>query len=387
LAAGGYGFRVAVPRGVANGGPGAALPVFGTTTDRPGVVVALSGPLALAASRAAVTPGSSVALPVRMAQQGGFSGIRNTTYTAWLADGLGFAGLRGQLVLSGTDSAFSEALLVLGTTGDGQARCAGRNGAVIQAPPSMARLWAGALKNDAATAVFIPVGLALPHAVPGNQGGTCVLAWLSAGYAYLSAGHARYTTTLADLTVSAVPTQPGRKDVVPLGLGGEFRFAGGEGDPTGVYVGLRADTALVLDGVAGTMSAAPVLGAPAGSHWLPTVAGHWRVQGELYYLPAAVCAAQNYAPANAIGMLTILRDAVPAKRAVPSGATKIMDMRLQSLGSVAVQRSTYQAVPPAGGFSGALAAGDCLMTYDIVAAAPGVLDVENQSTVYLRRGP
>jgi hypothetical protein len=88
------------------------------------------------------------------------------------------------------------------------------------------------------------------------------------------------------------------------------------------------------------------------------------------------------------GTFAVLRDATPAAMTIPPGAVPIAGLPIFSSGTQAVQRSDYVAFPPRPGhprFSGTLQPGDCLVAYSTAAIEPAaVLDVENQSTVFLR---
>lgn len=371
---------------------GALLPIFGLTWDGLDVPVPLDHPIAViqAANGGLAASGIDMPIDARVAQLGGLSAIRNTLFTTWMPPGTGFAGLSGTLRQEGTDAAFSEALVQLGTTGDNQAGCAALNGTTPANGPTMSRLWAGVLKSNQTDAVDMPVNLALPYAVPGAANGTCLMTWVSAGYAYLAQGIDRYTTTHARFHVTAVPTPNGSPPVLSFGLGGEFRFPGTTPAPQSVYVGIQADKPLIVDGIAGSASAAPVLGAPQNSGWLPPPIGGWWVDTRFYYMPAAVCAAAHFNIGQSIGAFAFLRNATPGTLVVPPGSLSVMDMPIDSTDTQAIQQAGYTAFATApGGFTGAMAVGDCLVAYDTAATAkggtPGVLDVENQSTVYLRQ--
>jgi hypothetical protein len=82
--------------------------------------------------------------------------------------------------------------------------------------------------------------------------------------------------------------------------------------------------------------------------------------------------------------------ATPSRLAAPRGAIPVLQMPMMSTATLATQRATYHAVPPTAP-GGTLAPGDCLVVYETVYPGAftnsGVLDVENQSTVYLRERP
>lgn len=376
------GWRFAVPVPSVMPPAGAVLPLFGYAADAEGAYAPLGG---------ALVPGATdVPIAATVAQTAATAGIRNTLFTAWLPAGSGFAGVSGQVSLAGGAPGFSEALVVLGTTRDGQAACAAQNGAMVSGPPPVLRLWAGILKNTGPSSVSIPVAVALPYPVPPpGPAGTCLMLWASAGYAYLTA--AGMTTTLtAALHIAAAPIAAGAPTVIPLGVGGEFRFPVGTPQPLSVYVGLMAIRPLVVDAIAGAVSAAPVTNGPAGSGWQPTPGGNWSVGTSWLYLPAAACAAAHLQQQPGNGTFAILRQGTPALAAPPAGSRQIMRAAVASLGGLPIQKSSYQAFTntAAGRMSLALSPGDCLVGWEATApmagGTPGMLDWEDQSTVYLR---
>jgi hypothetical protein len=381
-------FHIAVPGDMTN--PGSVLPVFASVQDAQGAALPLASPMELAigangvAQAAAIVPLSGV-----VAQGGTMSGITNTLLTAWLPAGQAFGGLAGLIGLSGNDTTFSEAYVLLGTADYGQEACAALNTQTVAQPPGMTRLWAGILKTNATGQVTIPASVALANPVVPAPQGTCLMALVSAGYAVLNSNPARYTTTRVRLYAQTVAPPAGSPVVKPFGMGGEFRVPVSAA-PVGVYVGIMASRALAVDGIAGAQSAAPVVGANPQTGWQPAPDGAWSVNTEFVYLPAPACAAAGFATQPPSGDYSVLRQATPAPLSLPRGAVILMRMPMQSVGIEAVQRSTYKALPagtlPAG-FSGTLAAGDCLVAYNFAVGAPGVLDVENQSTVYFREVP
>ncbi len=379
------GVNVAAPLPVFTPPPGAALPVFGYAPDQAGAPVPLAHPVPAAAGAASLPIGGTVA------QSGSLAGIRDTVFTAWIPAGQGFAGVSGKVALTGNAPGFSEALALLGTTTDDPASCARRNGLAVSAPPAMARLWAGILKNTGASTVTIPVNLALPYPVtPVSPAGSCAVLLISAGYPYLSPTTPLYTTASAALTMATAPATAGAPQVVPLGLGGEFRIASGTSSAQSVLVGLQALVPLELDAIAGALSTAPVVGAPAASGWLPIPAGNWAYETSFLYLPAAICAGLGLAAHPANGLFAMLRQGNPGSMTVPAGSVPLMRVGVESLGGLPIQKSTYQAftatVPAATPFR--LGTGDCLIglgsSVPSAGGTPGMLDVEDQSTVYLR---
>jgi hypothetical protein len=321
---------------------------------------------------------SSLPIDVRVAQHGSQSGITNTEFTAWLPPGAAFAGLTGQLSLTGNSAGFSEALLLVGTTADTPASCARRNATASPTVPAVSRLWAGILKNNAAATVGLKVDFTLPHAVRAPPGGACLITVISAGYPYLNRTTPRYATTIVRLNLAtAAAAGPA---VIPMGIGGEFRIPVGHGGPLGTYVGIRAARPLRLDAIAVSLSAAPVTGAPAGSAWRPVPSGAWSARADFRTLPASVCAAGHFVAQPGNGLFAVLRGATPALLTPPAASTTLTQTTLPSRGTIAAQGAGFQAFP-----TGLLAPGDCLIAYDSAfSTAGGMLDLEDQSTIYLR---
>jgi len=371
--------------------PGSSLlPVFGTVTNTLGATAPLTAALSLSLSGATDAAPLSVPLTATLAQSGSYAGIRNNVFTTWVPANTAFAGLTGTVSLAGNHAGFEEALVEVGTAPYDQSDCLNQNGKSIAGPPTLSRLWAGILKNNAAGSVGIPVNVALPYPVVNPAAGACVMSWISAGYAYLSSTTPLYATTQVALQAEFVAAKPAAPQVIPFGMGGEFRFVGGS-VPTSVYVGVIATRPVAVDGIAGTASAAPVTGASVASSWLPAPQRNWSVQTSFMYLPAPVCAAAKFNAQPTNGTFAVLRGATPAALQIPAGAVPVMSLPIHSMGSQAVQRSAYAAIPPdpaGAGFSGTLRAGDCLVAYSAAAIEPAaVLDVENQSTVFLRPLP
>ena len=210
---------------------------------------------------------------------------------------------------------------------------------------------------------------------------------ISAGYAYLDRATARYTTIIAQLNVAAVPSRPPVATVLPVGLGGEFRIPSGSA-PLATLVGIRTARTFVLDAISVSLSAAPVAGAPAGSPWLPTPPGAWAVGADIVYVPAPICASGHFAMRQGNRDLAMLHEPAPAPRTPPEGSVTLTHMTLPGTGTIATQSVGFQIFR--GAAARKLAPGDCLILYDFAGSkggGRGVLDVENQSTVYLRPGP
>ncbi len=367
-------------------------PLFAYAADRSGALVPLLGvpPATSAASLSQTVP-----FGVAVAQSGNHSGITNTLFTSWIAEPENFGGLSGGITFSGNAPAFSEALVTLGTTPDLQPACTAKNGSWPATAPPLTRLWAAILKSTsgAGTPVTLPVDFALPLAKPlsANNQGACLAALVSAGYPYLDASAARYSHTTLGLTTWLTPNSQSDPGVFALGLGGEFKFMTGGAQPLATFVGIKASRALLVDGIAGAVSASAVAGAPAGSGWLPVPAGLWTVTTSFDYFPASLCARSGFIVQPSNGTYSIIRKATPALFTIPAGASDVFDLPLWGSGAVPIQLAAYKSftnklnrILP----NLQLAAGDCLIAFQTMQPSsgqvPGAIDYENQSTVYIR---
>ena len=322
-------------------------------------------------------PAHAAEISLTLAQTGADSGIRNRLFTTWLQAGQSFAGLQGQISLTGNAPGFSEALILLGTTPDGRAACAHRNATTVPGMPAVSRLWAGILKSNDAAPASIPVSVALAHPIPpATASGTCLVTLVSAGYVFLRRDAALYTATRVQLAVATSPDAG--EPVQAFGMGGEFRFAPG----TANYVGIQANRPLAIDAIAASVSAAPVAGAPADARWGTMPRGFWQVGTEFLYLPAPACRAAHLVGHQPGPAYDVLRLAEPAALPRPAGAVALLNVPLASRADHAVQATGFQRFT-----SRTLDPGDCLIARTGgVRAGSGLLDVENQSTVYLRGG-
>ncbi len=326
---------------------------------------------------------SDIQLSARVAQSGAFAGVRNTLNTVWLPAGQAVAGLDGRVVLSSNGPGFSEALVQFGTTLDAQAGCRARDGSVTPDIPPNRRIWAGILKNNGEGSVQQPVHLALQHALPwSNDRGACLLTIVSAGYPFLSASRPLYTTTDVSLTARLTALAAHGTPRLALGIGGEFKLPAGSAPAWGTYVGLRADVPLTLDGIAMTLSAAPVLGAPAQAGWGPPPDGPWGVSTDFVLVPAGACQAAGLRVQPSQGRFSILRSMTAAPVPAFPAASILLHGVLAGRFFAPEQAWTYQPMRPL-----TLARGDCLLAVQANVPArrtgPASLDVENQSTVYL----
>ncbi len=318
-------------------------------------------------------------IDVTVAQSGSKSGIRNHVFTTWLPSGQGFAGLQGNISLTGNAPGFSEALVLLGMTPDDRKACNNRNDTPSPDVPALSRLWAGILKSNDTSTVSVPAAVALVHPIPPAPGGTCLATVVSAGYPYLRPGIARYTTTSVRLTIDTSGLAGG--PVRAFGMGGEFRFAPG----TAQYVGIEARRPLTVDAIAVSISAAPVAGAPEAARWGPPATQPWQVRTGFLKLPGQACRDAHFASHPAGPDFAVLRLPQPALIAYPEGAIRILDVPLASRAMQAAQTSSFTDFtthrPPL-----YLQAGDCLLAWTTYTpdgdSTP--IDAENQSTVYLR---
>ena len=335
----------------------------------------LSAPLAQAAT---------IDLSARVAQHGAFAGVRNTVFTRWLPAGEAVSALSGTISLAGNAPGFDEALVVLGTSSANRQDCDRANMAVVPAVPELDRLWGGILKSNDPAPVSIPVGVRLRTPVAVRDGrGACLVSVVSAGYPILRRDLPLYADTDVKLLVQTVPAPSGQA-ASAFGIGGEFRFRTGADGGVANYVGLRAARPLVVDGVALSLSVAPVSGAPAQAGWGPDLRGTWRVSTDFLVLPRVACAAAALSGHQANADFSVLRLGKPAGMAMPRGGDTVLRVPLVGKDMVAAQVSGFHTFSP----EMRLQPGDCLLAFAQTRAegASGKLDVENQSTVYVRPG-
>ncbi len=329
-------------------------------------------------------PACAAELPIDIvvAQAGAESGIRTHLFTRWVPGGMAVAGVAGRIGLRGNAPGFDEALVEVGVAAGDRAGCLRRDGAAVDAVPVLDRLWAGILKSDGAPA-GLTVDVRLPVAAAVPVGGGCLTTVVSAGYAFLRRDAALYASASARLVARLVP---GGAAVQGFGIGGEARLATGGAVPMATYVGLRAKRALVVDGLAASVSAAAVAGAPAGSGWV-VPAGAWRVETIFAWMPAEACRVAHFAGHAAGADFDVLRGPGPVAM-VPPAAGVMLRLDTAGRGGEAAQGGGFAGAGDAG-WHGRLEAGACLVAWQSVPAggAAGTLDVENQSTLYLRVAP
>ena len=326
---------------------------------------------------------SALSLSARVAQSGAFAGVRNVVHTVWMPAGQAVGRVSGRVTLSSNGPGFSEALVQLGTTLDTQAACHGRDGSSTPGIPPNRRIWAGILKNNGAGSVEQPVSLDLPHALPWSNGqGACLLTIVSAGYPFLSKTQALYTTTEIALTASIVALSAHEEPRLAIGLGGELKLQVGDAPPLGVYIGLRADRTLRVDGIATTLSAAAVTGAPAQAGWGLPPDGPWSISTDFVVVRAPACRQAGFKAQQSDGRFAILRSFTPTRATLPSGSWTVWHGFLRGRSAAPAQSWASRPVQRT-----ILAPGDCLLAVQANMPMDGTppvdLDVESQSTAYL----
>jgi hypothetical protein len=259
----------------------------------------------------------------------------------------------------------------------------------------MSRIAAFILKANDTNPDTIPVNIALPYALPpAGPAGTCLVAWISAGYAYLNAQSAKYTNTLANIAAVLSPIAVDAPVTFALGIGNEFRFASASEPSLTTVVALKMRRPAQLDAIAGSVSAAGVAGAPQSSGWLPNPIGSWTATTSFYAYPKADCAALGLSFANAGALYAVGVNKTPTNTVVPRGAALLFSIPLYGNGSLATQQTVFQTFedPAQPGASHiALAADDCVVALHNVSAPGdslyGNLDFEDQSTAYFHVAP
>ncbi len=327
---------------------------------------------------------ATIDISERVAQRGAFAGVRNTLFTRWLPAGEAVSALSGNISLTGNAPGFDEALVVVGTSRADRQDCTRADATVVTAMPELDRLWAGILKSNDEAPVSIPVDVTFgAPTTPQGERGACLVSVVSAGFPYLRRDVPLYATTDLRLLLRTAPAQPGPA-VLAFGIGGEFRFRTGAKGGLANYVGLRAERPLVVDGVAVSVSAAPVGNAPAQAGWGPELSGTWLVSTDFVVLPRVACAAAALSGHKANAAFSVLRLGKPVEMAVPRGGTTLLQVKLTGSDMAAAQTSGFHAFAP----NLRLQPGDCLLAFARTPGegASGVLDVENQSTLYLRPG-
>jgi hypothetical protein len=367
--------------------PGYALPVYAYVSRNAGPAVQLGSPAMLGATY--------LPFAAKVAQTGSRSGITNTLATTWIPPGLGVRGLSGTITFFGNTIGFSETLVTIGTTADTQLACKLKNGTWPTSPPVMSRIAAFALKANDTNPDTIPVSIALPYAMPpSGSAGTCLIAWISAGYAYLNAQSAKYSTTLVNLAAVLSPTEADTPLTFSEGIGGEFHFASASEPSLTTVVALKMRRSAQLDAIAVSVSAAGLAGAPQTSVWQPNPVGSWTATTTFYAYPAAECDALGLSFTNPNALYAVGLNKTPTNTVIPPAAALLFSSPVYGNGPLATQQTVFQTFPdPAkpGTSRIALAADECLVALHNVSAPGdslyGNLDFENQSTAYFHLAP
>jgi hypothetical protein len=367
--------------------PGYALPVYAYFSRNAGPAVQLGSPAMLGTT---YLPFAS-----RILQTGSISGINSTLFTRWIPPGLSLRGLSGSITFAGNTVGFSEALVTVGTTDDSQPACKLENGTAPARPPNMQRLAAFTLKANDTNPDTIPVSIALPYALPpAGPAGTCLVAWISAGYAFLDVQSAKYSSTLVNLAAALSPVVDGAPAGFAEGIGNAFHFASASEPSLYTVVALKMQAPAQLDAIAVSVSAAGLLGAPQKSGWLPTPVGNWTATTSFYAYPAGDCDALGLSFIDASPLYAVGLNRSPANYDIPQAAALLFSAPLHGDGALATQQTFFQifsdhAQPGASRI--VLSAGDCLVALHNVAATGdslyGNLDFEDQSTAYFHLAP
>jgi hypothetical protein len=367
--------------------PGYALPVYAYFSRNAGPAQQLGSPALLGATYLPFTS--------QVAQAGARSGITNTIVTKWVSPGLSLRGLTGSITFTGNNPSFSEALVTIGSTADTQLACKLENGTSPSSPPNISRIAAFILKANDTNPDTIPVNIALPYALPPEgAAGSCLMAWISAGYAYLNAQSAKYASTLVNLAAVLSPTAARAPVTFAEGLGNEFRFASASEPSLYTLVALKMQRRTQLDAIAVSVSVAGVAGAPQNSGWVPNPIGSWTATTSFYAYPAAECDALGLSFANANALYAVGLNKTPTNTVIPPAAALLFSAPVYGNGAIATQQTFFQtfADPAQPGTSRIeLGANDCLVALHNVAAPGdslyGNLDFENQSTGYFHVAP
>jgi len=367
--------------------PGYALPVYAYYSRNAGPAVQLGSPAVLGATYLPLT--------AQLAQAGRRSGITNSLVTKWIPPGLGIRGLSGSITFFGNNPSFSEALVTIGTTADTQLACKLENATSPLSPPSISRIAAFTLKANDTNPDTIPANIALPYALPpAGASGTCLIAWISAGYAYLNAQSAKYSTTLVNIAAVLSPVGANGPITFAGGIGNEFRFASASEPSLTTVVALKMQRPTQLDAIAVSASAAGVAGAPQTSGWQPNPIGSWTATTSFYAYPEAACEALRLSFTNAGAFYAVGLSKTPTNTVIPPGAAPLFSVPLFGNGPLATQQTVFQTFPdPAqpGTSRITLGANECLVALHNVSAPGdslyGNLDFENQSTAYFHLAP
>jgi hypothetical protein len=348
-----------------------------------------AGPAAQLGSPA--MPGAGFAkLYANVTQTGAVSGTTNGLYTNWISGNYVFMGMTGSVSFVGNDASFSQALVTVGYTNDNQASCLKKNATAPASAPPFHRLAGVIMKSTDATGDVLPVSITLPYGVPlSGPTGTCLVLWINAGYPFLSPYAAKYANTNSRLAVMVAPPQPHAPIAIAEGFANEYRFPSGTSDSQYTLMSMRLNAQMQVDAIAGSLSAGGVSGAPGNSGFLPTPSGNWTATTSFLAFNAADCAALglSYGPGNAY--FAVAHGNTPDFVNMPSDARLLLTVPLHGLAAIPTEQSFFQTFSNPDSPSNApltLQPGECLVAVHNVASPTGslsgVLDFENQSTVY-----
>ncbi len=367
--------------------PGYALPIYAYFSRNAGPAMQLGSPAIPGASYLPFAP--------QVAQAGSRSGITDTLVTTWIPPGLSARGLSGSITFFGNNPSFSEALVTIGTTADSRPACKLKEATSPPRPPNISRIAGFILKANDTNPDTVPVNLALPYALPpAGPSGTCLIAWISAGYANLNARSAKYTTSRVNIAAVLSPTAARAPITFAVGIGNEFRFASASEPSLYTVVALKMRGRAQLDAIAVSVSAAGVAGAAPTSGWLPNPIGSWTATTSFYAYPEAECDALGLNFVNANALYAVGLNKTPTNMVIPPAAALLFSVPLFGNGGIATQQTFFQTFldPAQPGTSRiALATNACLVALHNVAAPGdslyGNLDFENQSTAYFHVVP
>jgi hypothetical protein len=367
---------------LASSPPAYNIPVYAYFSYNEGPAVQLGSPAMLGTSYQPIN--------AQVIQSGSQSGIASSTFTQWIPTDMNFAGLSGSLSLQGSYQGFSEALITIGYTSDGETICRATNQTSSRHLSPVSRLAGFTLKSNDTNAATLPVSIALPYSIPlAGPAGTCLVTSISAGYLYLDAWSAKYTATRSNLAAVVSPAFPSTSTRFAEGIGGEFRFQSGTEPSLYTVVALKMLGTTQLDAIAGSISVAGIIGPPAKSAWQPPPLGNWTANTNFYAYSAKDCQMLGLHFGNPTPHYLVGSNRTPTDYVVPPSATLLLNMPLYGNGAAASQQTVFQTFPNAAQLGTSrviLSQGECLVALHNVSAPGnnlfGNIDFENQSTAY-----
>jgi len=376
----------ALGNALASSPPGYNIPVYAYFSANGGPAVQLGSP--------AILGTSYLPINAQVVQTGSQSGITGTVFTQWIPAGMSLDGLSGSITLRGNYPAFNEALVTVGTTTDNQLVCKEANRAPSPHLAAISRLAGFTMKGNDTNADTVPVSVALPYAMPSaGPAGTCLVTSITAGYLYLDPWSAKYTTTMANLAAVLSPTSATAPARFAEGIGGEFLFESGSEPSKYSIVALKMLGTTQLDAIAGSISVAGIVGAPAKSAWQPAPMGNWTANTSFYAYSASDCETLGLKFGNPTLYYIVGSNNTPTNYVIPPDATLLMNVPLYGNGAAASQQTVFQTFPDAAQLGSSrviLSEGECLVALHNVTAPGnnlyGNLDFEDQSTAYFHIG-